>query len=168
MVGAVVKIDVSDLHIPSNVASGMNVNSQLSFTIGLENCNQVDTLGVQITTILVYDGLMSVQNGSMATQVGIISANDVIETRADRSNYVDWSSAHSIYAGGMMGKLGHYASMGKKGLDALCSVKEMFGKGGRCAKGSKKVDIQGCLKRAPKGKGGELLTRGELRARMFE
>ena len=168
MVGAVVKIDVSDLHIPSNVASGQNVNSQLSFTIGLENCNQVDTLGVQITTVLVYDGLMSVQNGSMATQVGIISEQDVIETRTDRSNYVDWKSAHSIYAGGMMGKLGHYASMGKKGLDALCSAKEMFGMGGKCDKGSRKVDVKGCLKRPPKGKGGELLTRGELRARMFE
>ena len=27
MTGAVLKLDVSDLHIPSNVASGMNVNS---------------------------------------------------------------------------------------------------------------------------------------------
>jgi hypothetical protein len=177
LVGSVIKIDISDLHIPSNIASGMNVNSQLSYTVGLENVNQVDTLGVQIVTVLVYDGLMTVQNGSMATQVGIISEADVIETRSDRSNYVDWQSAHSIYAGSIMGNLGHFASMGKRGLDLLCSVKDMLGGAKRCPPGQNKQLVckpsQECVPhgRPMKGKakkGGALMTRDQLRARMFD
>ena len=176
MVGSPIKIDISDLHIPSNVASGMNVNSQLSYTINVENVNQFDTLGVQLTTCLCYDGLMSVSNGSMATMLGVISEADVVEVRSDRMNYVDYKSAQSIYAGSLMGSLGHMASMGKRGLDAVCGVKDMLGLGGaRCAKGSrssmvpaKDVFQKGCKPTGRKKKGGELLTRGELRARMFE
>ena len=176
LVGSPIKIDISDLHIPSNVASGMNVNSQLSFTINVENINEVDTIPVQITTCLVYDGLMSVANGSMMTSVGIISESDVIETRSDRMNYVDYKSAHSVYAGSLMSSLGHYASLGKKGLDAVCGMKDMLGLGGaKCAKGTrmamvpaKNVFMKECKPSGSKKKGGELLTRGELRARMFE
>ena len=54
--GSVLKITSDDLHLPSNVASGMNINSQLSYQIGLEKVNQVDAIQVQITTVLVYDG----------------------------------------------------------------------------------------------------------------
>ena len=176
LVGSVIKIDISDLHIPSNVASGMNVNSQLSYTIGVENINQVDTIGVQLTTVICYDGLMQVFNGSMQTMVGVISESDVIETRADRMNYVDYKSAHSIYAGSLLGNLGHFASMGKKGLDAVCSVKDMLGLGGRCEKGSRSAMVpaenvfqKGCKPQGKKkAKGGELLTRGQLKARMFD
>ena len=176
LVGAPIKIDISDLHIPSNVASGMNVNSQLSFSINVENVNQNDTIGVQITTCLIYDGLITISNNSMASQVGIISERDVVETRKDRDNYVDYKSAQSIYGGDLFSKLGHFASMGKKGLDAVCDVKGMLGMGGKCPPGSKQVSAF-C---APTGKevkksgrpkksaGGQLLSRGELKARMFD
>ena len=106
MVGSVIKIDVSDLHIPSNIASGMNVNSQLGFSVDVTNINQVDPINVQLTTVLVYDGLMTVSNGSMATQVGVISKSDVVETRADRSNFVDYKSAQSIYGSSLYSQLG--------------------------------------------------------------
>lgn len=177
LVGSVIKIDISDLHIPSNIASGMNVNSQLSYTIGIENIDQsAAALGVQLVTVLVYDGLMTVQNGSMATQVGIISEADVIETRSDRSNYVDWQSAHSVYAGSLMGSLGHFASLGKRGLDALCDIKQMFGGAKRCPTGSNKQltckPASECVPHGRKGKakpkGGMLMTRDQLRARMFD
>ena len=174
-VGSPIKIDISDLHIPSNVASGMMVNSQLSFTIGVENINQNDTIPVQITTCLIYDALMSVANGQMTTNEGVISESDVIETRSDRQNYVDYKSAQSIYAGSLMGSVGHLASMGKRGLDAVCGVKDMLGLGGKCAKGSRMAMVPAkdtfrkeCKPSGRKKKGGELLTRGELRARMFD
>jgi hypothetical protein len=176
MVGSVLKIDVSDLHIPSNIASGMNVNSQLSYTIGLENVNQNDTLGVQITTVIIYDGLMSVSNGSMATSVGIIGEADVLAVRADRMNYVDYKSAQSIYAGSLFSSLGHMASMGKRGLDAVCGIKDSLGMGGKCANGTRQnlvpasdVFRKGCAPPKPKKqKGGELMSRSQLKARLFD
>ena len=172
MVGSPICIDISDLHIPSNVASGMNLNSQLSFTINVENVNVAENLGCQITTVLVYDALMTISNNSMATQIGIISERDVVETRKDRDNYIDWHSANSIYGGDLFSKLGHFASMGKKGLDAVCGIKDSLGMGGRCAPGSKEVkSFCAPAHQKAKGKakkGGQLLSRGELKARMFD
>ena len=160
MVGSCIKISIKDLHIPSNVASGLNLNSQLSFSVNVENVNVAEPVGVQLTTVLVYDGLMTISNGSMATQVGVISERDVVETRKDRDNYIDWSSAQSIYGGDLFSKLGHFAAMGKRGLDAVCSVKDMVGMG----HGMDKPEHHG----KKKAHGGQLLSRGELKSRMFD
>jgi hypothetical protein len=177
LVGSVLKLDISDLHIPSNVASGMNVNSQLSFSVNVENINQIDTIGVQLSTVLVYDGLMTISNNSMASQVGIVSERDVVETRKDRDNYVNYKRAQSIYGGDLFSKLGHFASMGKRGLDAVCSVKDMMGMGGKCPPGSKQVqafcaphgrEVKKGGRPKKDGAGGQLLSRSELKARMFD
>ena len=175
MVGSPICIDISDLHIPSNVASGMNVNSQLSYTINVENINNAENLGCQITTCIVYDGLCTISNNRFVEQYGVISERDVIETRKDRDNYVDYVSAQSIYGGDLFSKLGHFASMGKKGLDAVCGIKDAMGMGGKCPDGSNEVK-KFCAPRPdyeakPRGrkpKGGQLLSRGELKARMFD
>ena len=160
MVGSCIKISIKDLHIPSNVASGLNLNSQLSFSVNVENVNVAEPVPVALTTVLVYDGLMTISNGSMATQVGVISERDVVETRKDRDNYIDWSSAQSIYGGDLFSKLGHFAAMGKRGLDAVCSVKDMVGMG----HGAEKPEHHG----KKKAHGGQLLSRGELKSRMFD
>ena len=151
MVGSVIKLDVSDLHIPSNIASGMNVNSQLSYTVNVENINQNDTIGVQLTTVIVYDGLMTIESGSMATQVGVISEADVVETRADRSNFVPWSSARAIYGGSIYGSMGHLARVAKKGLDMACAAKDAL-------TGGELIMEQ---------RGGAAMSRADLKSRMF-
>ena len=151
MVGSVIKLDVSDLHIPSNVASGMNVNSQLSYTVNVENVNRIDTIGVQLTTVVVYDGMMTIQDGSMSTQVGIISEADVIETRADSSNFMPWSQARSVYGGDMFGRIGHLFRAAKSGLDEACRIKDRLG-------GELKL----------RQEGGQMMSRADLRKKMFE
>tara|TARA_R110002072_G_scaffold240605_1_gene399149 strand:- start:275 stop:1993 length:1719 start_codon:yes stop_codon:yes gene_type:complete len=151
MVGSVIKLDVSDLHIPSNVASGMNVNSQLSYSVNVENINRIDTIGVQLTTVIVYDGLMSIESGSMATQVGVISEADVVETRADRSNFIPWSTARNIYGGSIYGQMGHLARIAKRGLDMACEAKK--------ALGGEMVLQQD---------GGAAMSRADLKRRMFD
>tara|TARA_R110000765_G_C18830358_1_gene596809 strand:+ start:151 stop:714 length:564 start_codon:yes stop_codon:yes gene_type:complete len=151
MVGSVIKLDVSDLHIPSNVASGMNVNSQLSYTVNVENIAAA-TIGVQLTTVIVYDGLMTIESGSMATQVGVISEADVVETRADRSNFIPWSTARSVYGGSIYGSMGHLARVAKKGLDMACAAKGALG-------GELVLDQQ---------RGGAAMSRAQLKSRMFE
>jgi hypothetical protein len=148
MVGSVIKLDVSDLHIPSNVASGMNVNSQLSYTVNVENINQQDTIGVQLTTVIVYDGLMTIESGSMATQVGVISEADVVETRADRSNFITDTSS---YGGSIFGQMGHLARVAKRGLDMACAAKGALG-------GELMMDQQ---------RGGASMSRADLKKRMF-
>ena len=149
MVGSVIKLDVSDLHIPSNVASGMNVNSQLSYAVNVENISAA-TIGVQLTTVIVYDGLMTIESGSMATQVGVISEADVVETRADRSNFIPWSTARNVYGGSIYGSMGHLARVAKRGLDMACAAKG--------ALGGELVMEQ---------RGGAAMSRADLKNRMF-
>ena len=150
MVGSVIKLDISDLHIPSNVASGMNVNSQLSYTVNVENCNRIDTIGVQLTTVIVYDGLMTIESGSMATQVGVISEADVVETRAERSNFITQAEARNIYGGSIYGSMGHLARIAKRGLDMACEAKKALG-GEMLLTNS----------------GGAAMSRADLKSRMF-
>jgi hypothetical protein len=152
MVGSVLKLDISDLHIPSNIASGMNVNSQLSYTINVENIDETQGIPVQLTTVVVYDGMLTIQSGSMASQVGIISEDDVRRTRADADNYIPWSVAKSVYGGNLFASLSGLARGAKRGLDFACSAKKML-EGGEVV--------------TPHHSGGKTISRADLRDKMF-
>ena len=152
MVGSCIKLDISDLHIPSNVASGMNVNSQLSYAVNVENINQIDTIGVQLTTVIIYDGLMTIESGSMATQVGVISEADVVETRAERSNFITQAEAKNVYGGSIYGSMGHLARIAKRGLDMACEAKNALG---------------GEMLLTNQMGGGAAMSRSDLKSRMF-
>lgn len=89
--GSVLCIDSTDLALPSNIASGILVNSQLQFSIGVQN-NRVrpvvggvagtDTFPVTITTVIVNDGIMEISEGGMTTRIGVISSEDVLSVRS--------------------------------------------------------------------------------------
>ena len=134
--------------------SGLTNNISDSTSDGLVgSVNQVDTLGVQLSTILVYDGLMTIENGNMNTQIGIIDSNDVLQTRANGS-WENQPSGESLYGGSMFGKVGHFLSMGKRALDVACNLKEKLG---------------GELVNSGHGSsGGAVVSRSALKKRMFE
>ena len=94
---------------------------------------------------------MTIESGSMATQVGVISEADVVETRADRSNFVPWSSARAIYGGSIYGSMGHLARVAKKGLDMACAAKDAL-------TGGELIMEQ---------RGGAAMSRADLKSRMF-
>lgn len=197
LTGSVLRIDVEDLAIPSNLASGVNTNSQLSYTINVTNINQTETLGVQITTVLVYDGVCTVTNGTMITNIGIIDQGDVVRTR-QKGSWVEFKSAQSLYGGDFFSKIKSLAKSTQRGLDKICKLSKMSkimggaevgGSiiGGRCPNGTRK----GCnaytkkpakkekAKKPKKAKGGEIMyeddeyeggmmmTREELRDRLM-
>ncbi len=165
LVGSVIKIDCSDLHIPSNVASGMNMNSQLSYTVGLQNVNRVDTLGVQLVTVCIYDGLMTIDNYNMNTQIGIIDSQDVIATRQS-PEFLDYHISGALYGGNMFSNIGHFftkpleiikkgydtARKGKETVDSALELKKMVGLG----------KAGGALV------GGRQMSRKQLKAQMFD
>ena len=79
--GSVLCIDSTDLALPSNIASGILVNSQLQFQVGLLN-NTASPYPVTITTIVVNDGIMEIADGGMTTRIGVISSEDVLRVRS--------------------------------------------------------------------------------------
>lgn len=178
LTGSFLKIDVEDLALPDNMASGVNVNSQLTITANITNVNQVDTLGVQCNVVCVYDGVCTVVDGNAISQVGIISQADVVETRKS-SEWVDFSKAQRMYGGNFLSKLGslakrvpgyiHTASkllkavgMGQAGgMLEYADVDEME-EGGALVGGA----LVGGAKR--KAKGGAKMSIAEMRKRLMD
>ena len=194
LTGAILRIDIEDLAIPSNLASGVNVNSQLSYSINITNVNQTQSKAVQLVTVLVYDGICTVTNGSMISQIGIIDQYDVVQTR-EKGNWVEHKSAQSLYGGDFFSKIKSLGKSAHKGLKNVCNLSKNLGLlgnglvggaqvggaqvGGRCPKGAIKPrkTAKKTTKKAKKAKGGELdldedyggmmMTREELRDRLM-
>lgn len=117
LAGAVLKINVEDLSIPSNLASGVNENSQLIFNLNIENVSNAPK-SVSITTVIVYDGMCTVSGGQMITQLGVISQSDVMDVRTN-GEWVPYKSAMQMYGGSFWDKL---KSFGKSVLSGVKSV----------------------------------------------
>jgi hypothetical protein len=183
--GGVLKIDTEDLAIPDNVASGMNLSSQLAYSINITNTSSVPK-SVQIVTILVYEGLMNIstQDGSMITEIGVINTRDVLETRIS-GPWVPYSKKLDMVGGSFFDKL---KSFGRDVLEGVKSVlpvardvyRMVRGSGGAMASGMDEYDMEGCalagkmakkmLKAPKKGgalAGGQVLSRRDM-ARMLE
>ena len=81
LAGPVLCLDSTDLALPSNIASGCLVNSQLQFQLGLENVNTA-AIDVVITTIVVQDGVMEISEGGMTTRIGVINSDEILAVRS--------------------------------------------------------------------------------------
>lgn len=179
LTGGFLKLDVEDLAIPDNLASGVNVNSQLSITASITNINQSDTLAVQCNVVCVYDGLCTVVDGNAISQIGIISQADVVETRRS-SEWVDFSKAQRMYGGNFMSKLASLAKKAPAAIHAASSLLQQFGMGGGPMGGMVEGDddgggvvggavVGGARKtRARKAKGGAEMSLADLRARLMK
>ena len=183
--GGVLKIDTEDLAIPDNVASGMNLASQLAYTLNITNVSGA-AKSVQLVTVLVYEGLMNIstQDGNMITQIGVIDTRDVLETRMSGA-WVPYNKKLDLVGGSFWGKL---KSFGRDVLEGVKSVlpvardvyKMVKGSGGAMAAGMDEYDMEGAalagrmgkkmLKAPKKGgalAGGQVLSRRDM-ARMLE
>ena len=183
--GGVLKIDVEDLAIPDNVASGMNLASQLAYTINLTNVS-AQAKAVQLVTVLVYEGLMNIStvDGNMITEIGVINTRDVLETRMS-GNWVHYSKKLDLVGGSFWGKLKSFGRDVLEGVKQVLPVasqvfKMVKGSGGAMAAGMDEYDYEGSalagrmakkmLKAPKKGgalAGGQVLTRRDM-ARMLE
>ena len=187
--GAVLRIDCADLNLGSNVASGMNTNSQLSYTINITNVSP-DAKGVQLNTVMVYDGLFTIDrsNGTCVTEIGVIDEKDVLNTRLN-GPYVDWKTAKSVYGGNLFNKIGHFARDLFKGtkhavretvpvVRDILELKKLTGlgmagganAGGALVGGRKPAHLKEKKKKVKAGAivGGRMMTRDELRERLFD
>lgn len=109
LVGSVLRLDISDLAIPSNLASGCNANSQLQYTINITNQANVSR-DVSIYTIIGNEGLMTISDNSMMTQLAILSQEDILKARSD-GEYRDEKLQGALYGGSFWSSI---KSFGKK------------------------------------------------------
>ena len=103
LTGSVLRIDVTDLALPANLAAGCPVSSQLQFQVSLTNTSS-QARAVSIYTVIGQEGLMTIAEGSMTTSLGVVSSEDVLATRASK----DWTTCHvqsEMYGGSFWDKV---------------------------------------------------------------
>lgn len=111
LVGSVLRLDASDLAIPSNLAPGCNANSQLQFTINITNQSNV-AREVSIYCIIGNEGLMTISDNSMMTQLAVLSQEDVLQARTN-GEYRD-ENLHGALYGGKFNLWSKISNIGKK------------------------------------------------------
>ena len=173
LAGAVLKINVEDLSIPSNLASGVNENSQLIFNLNVRNVSTVPK-AVSITTVIVYDGMCTVAGGQMITQLGVISQSDVMDVRTN-GEWIPYKSAMQMYGGSFWDKLKSFGKSVWSGVKAVAPfvspiVKAVFPETRPIlsAVGLGKHKKGGELSMAGALAGGKRLSRSQMREMMDE
>lgn len=135
LTGSVIRIDATDLALPSNLSAGCIANSQLQFTINITNTSG-SSRQVSIYTLIGQEGLMTIADGSMMTQLGVVSQQDVLEARASKP----WrknSTQQGLYGGSFWDKIKSFGKNLIYGIDkalpvvqqALPVVQSLVGKG---------------------------------------
>lgn len=82
LTGSVLCIDSTDLALPSNISSGVLVNSQLQFQVGLTN-NSSFAQAVNIFVVVCNEGIFEIGDGTSTNNVGVISSEEVVRTRLE-------------------------------------------------------------------------------------
>jgi hypothetical protein len=175
LTGSVLKIDCTDLALPSNLASGVNINSQLQFSINVTNTGS-QAKQVQIVTVIATEGLFTVADGSSYSQLGVITQEDVLRTRSDESEWRDFNMQGTLYGGSFWSGLKNFGkSLGhailKYGPKAL-KLAPLIGLGmdedqmnemqGSAMVGGKKHNKGGAIV------GGKMLSRTQLKKMLEE
>lgn len=105
LTGGILRIDSTDLALPETMAPGVASNSQLQFTINITNQSNV-ARDVSIYVIVANEGLLSIANNSMVTQLAILDQESVLETRQN-SKYIKENLQKSMYGGSFWSKIRH-------------------------------------------------------------
>lgn len=82
LTGSCLCLDSTDLALPSNISSGVLVNSQLQFQIGLTN-NSSFTQAVNLFVVVCNEGIFEIGEGTSTNNVGVISSEEVVRTRLE-------------------------------------------------------------------------------------
>lgn len=85
LAGGIICIDSTDLSLPSTIASGVNISSQLriSVTAFNQNDDDDDVENPELIVIIVNDGIMEIGENKMTARTGYINQQDVISIRSN-------------------------------------------------------------------------------------
>ncbi len=104
--GSIVVLDPSfDFGLGDDLADGVNVQNQFLVTINVTNNTGADISSMTFYIITLTDGVMTIDNGNVTTQVGCLSKQDVYDARQNMNPYIDYNDlefADSTYSGGSL------------------------------------------------------------------
>ena len=150
--GSPICIDTTDLALPSNISSGVLVNSQLQFQVGLANWDSVSK-PVNIYVVVCNEGIFEIGNGSATNMVGILSAEQVVKTRLTGEN-VDKTRSGNMMGAGLWED---FKSLVSKVPDVVSVGKDVYETGRKVADVAKSVMGKGLV-------GGKRMTKTQLKA----
>lgn len=103
--GSIIKLDSTDLSIPSNLAPGVPTNSQLQATVNITN-QSTQSRAVSVFVVIINEGVFTISNGSSIVQTNILSQDDVIKARTEHKMETrDYcNSSEGVYGGSFWDK----------------------------------------------------------------
>ena len=87
----------SDIGLMSDEAPGVLGNYQLGLTCRFKNVNQVDSIQPTLYVVCVYEGVFTVQDGNCSVQIGVLSRQDVLNSRMVRG--INYQQAQDVFGG---------------------------------------------------------------------
>ncbi len=122
--GAVIPINFgSDIGLSYTQAPGAQGNYQLQVNATIVNPNQTDTINYSLYVYVIYEGTATVTKSNFITQLGVVSAQDVLNAKT--LPFTDWSDLHmqsAVYGGGFFGSVGNFFSKLADGVGKVNSV----------------------------------------------
>jgi hypothetical protein len=123
--GSIVCLDfATDIGLGADEAPGILGNYQLGLSCQFKNTNTVDTITPTLFVVCVYEGVFTIQDGNSSQQLGVLSRQDVLNSRIVRK--IDYQGAQDVFGGNFwdtlksaVGSVGRYAKKHKllsKGL----------------------------------------------------
>jgi hypothetical protein len=173
-VGSVIAIETcQDLGLNDLQSSGSLENTQLQVNCTFTNIHPTASLNVTMYIIILSDGVVNILNGSITSQVGVISSNEilnapgdhVIQSTGEGGSFLTHLKSIFKAAPGMISKALPYIKGAVKGAELLG-----LGEGEGDMMGEGRHRRVGRPRKHKKGRGligGELVTRAELRNEMY-
>jgi len=92
-----------DIGLASDEAPGVLGNYQLGLTIRVKNTSS-ETITPTLFVVCVYEGVFTVQDGNCSQQIGVLSREDVLNSRIVRG--INYQQAQDVFGGSFWDTLG--------------------------------------------------------------
>lgn len=102
-VGSVLALDFGrDIGLPTDLSVGTLANPQFGVTVSIKNVSAA-TVNFEVKYAIIYDGCMTIVNGSVNRQLGILSQNDVLEAQLKSQEIVSDEQCENLFGGRIAG-----------------------------------------------------------------
>jgi hypothetical protein len=110
-VGSPIAIEMgTDIGLKETEAPGMLGQFQLQVTLNVVNTNQTNSITPTLVICVVSEGTFTILDNRSVSQIGVVSAQDVLDAKQHLSDYIDYESIQEINGGNFLSglkKFGH-------------------------------------------------------------
>jgi len=119
-VGSILCIEFGkDLGLPDDQCPGLLGTYQLQMNVTVTNTNQINSVTPTLYVVVVNEGTFTITHNSSATQIGVMSKQDIMDARQMRG--VDYNVIKKVYGGDWLDDISRFGSMLWSGIKTVAN-----------------------------------------------